>query len=174
MLRGVFHEQESKTINQMLDLNLTALTHLTYETLRFYKTLPKTTPCYILNIGSVNSYVTASESAIYCATKSFVKTLTLALSEELHGSNIHCTCLCPGGTESELLDVAGLKMSNHAANILMKAEVVADIGVQATLKGKTVVVPGISNKLTVFFTRLVSERFMTFVASKVMKIFLHQ
>ena len=167
MLRGKFDEQEPKIIHQMIELNLIALTHLTHESIKYFKT--KTDPCFILNVGSVNSYVTAGESAIYCGTKSFVKTLSVALAEELKGTNITCSCLCPGGTESEILDVAGLSLSKNGEKFMMKADRVARLGVDSALSGKLIEVPGFSNKLTVLFSRIIPERMMTSISSKVLK-----
>ena len=166
--RGKFDERGLQESLNVIDVNVTALVHLAREAvIRFKKTDSK---CYLLNVGSLNSYISTGDSAIYSGTKAFVKSFSLALSEELKGTNVHCTCLCPGGTESEILSNTGVTLSSRGMKHMMKSSVVARIGINATLSGKQTSVPGFENKLNVFLSKILPEWWMTSLSSKVLRI----
>lgn len=168
---GIFSRESFDGANldsaeRLINLNVIALTHLSHGAIREMKKIKE--KCYLLNIGSLNSFVAVGNSVVYAATKAYVKSFTIALSEELRSSNIHCACLCPGPTDTEILSSASVKMDKKGEKFLMPAYDVAKIGIDGALKGKIVIVPGLSNKLTVLMNKIFPETFMTMISTKVL------
>lgn len=105
----------------------------------------------ILNVASVYSFAPAPFQAVYSACKAFLMTFSESLREELKGTGVTVTALCPGTTRTEFRARAGIAHRNDAAGA--SPEAVAKIAVRQALKGKHLVVPGFANRLFVFVTR---------------------
>ncbi len=110
----------------------------------------------ILNVCSTGSFMPGPYNAVYCATKSFMLSFSEALAEELSGTGINVTALCPGGTNTSFQNLDNRKQSFF--NTLMDAPVVAKSGYKAFLIGKRVVIPGLANKMQVFALRFLPRR----------------
>jgi hypothetical protein len=110
----------------------------------------------ILNVGSTGSFVPGPYNAVYCAAKSFVLSFSDALAQEVSGSGVTVTALCPGGTKTAFQDFENRRRSVFTP--VMDAERVSAIGYKALMKGKRVVVPGIVNKMQVFMVRFIPRR----------------
>lgn len=164
--RESFDQTGFESATRLIDLNIVALTHLTHGAVREMKKL--NVPCTILNVGSLNSFIAVGDSAIYAATKAFVKSFSVALSEELRSTLIHCACLCPGGTETEILSSSGVDLDSKGQKFLMPAMVVARIGIEGALNKKVLIVPGFSNKFSVFLSKILPETFMTMISTRVL------
>jgi len=119
----------------------------------------------ILNIGSTGSFVPGPYNAIYCACKSFVLSFSEALSEELSGTGITVTALCPGGTNTKFQEYNSNKKS--LLSPIMKASKVAQIGYNALMKGKRVAIPGFMNKLQVMLVRFFPRKLIVKLAGKI-------
>jgi len=143
---------------QMMQLNVVTLTHLTKLFVSDMKTRGHGK---VLNIASTAAFQPGPLMAVYYATKAYVLSLSEALAEELRGTGVTVTALCPGPTESGFQKRAAMEDSKLVQNGLMSATVVAEIGYQAMLHGETVVVPGAQNKLLAFLTRFVPRRMAT-------------
>ena len=105
---------------------------------------------WILNVSSVLGYQPMPDLAVYAATKAFVTSFTEGLHEELRGTGVHATALCPGLTKTEFQSVSSEGSStNFPAFAWMTAEQVAADGLGAAAKGKAVAVPGPLNKAVV-------------------------
>lgn len=109
----------------------------------------------ILNVSSLSAFLPGPGMAVYHATKAYLLALSEAASQEAKGSGVTVTALCPGPTESGFVAAAGME------NIpLLKlapqpgAAAVARAGWQGMEAGRRVVVPGVSNKLVAFLSRL--------------------
>ena len=61
---------------------------------------------YLLNVSSVASFQPAPRLAVYAATKAYVTSLTESLHEEVRGTGVHVTALCPGLTRTEFQSVS--------------------------------------------------------------------
>lgn len=105
----------------------------------------------ILNVASVYSFAPVAFQSVYAASKAFMLSFSAALSEELRGSGVTVTALCPGLTQSEFRARAGIPERSKAAGA--RAEDIAEIAARETLKGKLVVVPGFPNRLFAFLAR---------------------
>ena len=107
----------------------------------------------ILNVGSTGSFVPGPYAALYCATKSFMLSLSEAIAEELRGTGVTVTTLCPGGTKTEFAEKAKRKIGTIAESRGMDARKIARIAFRSLIRGKRVVIPGLHNKLQVFAIR---------------------
>ena len=162
---GCFSDTQWSEEEKMIQLHMGTLTHLTKL---FLPDMLKRKYGRILNIGSTGSFVPGPYNAIYCATKSYVLSLSEALAEELSGSGVTVTAFCPGGTKTEFETNAIKKKSNDIKPGSMKAEKVADIAYRALMSGKRLSVPGLYNKIQVFAVRLLPRSFVTRRIKKMM------
>jgi len=124
---------------------------------------------YLVNIASIGAYQSVPLMAVYAASKAFVRNFTEALHDELRGSPISATCVCPGGTKTSFHAAAGAGDYSWLANVtMMSAESVAKIAVGAMRKGTRTVVPGLPNKLACWSVRMVSRRIASWLATRVL------
>ncbi|HEY4953044.1 MAG TPA: SDR family oxidoreductase [Verrucomicrobiae bacterium] len=136
---------------EMIQVNVTALTELTGL---FLPEMIRRKRGGILNVSSVAGFLPGPGMAVYYATKAFVLSFSEALAEELSETDLIVSVLCPGPTESNFGNVARGEKTRRVQTAKMSAPEVARSGHRAFRKGKTIVVPGLQNKLFVFLTRL--------------------
>lgn len=149
-LHGSFGELALQRQLEIVKVNVMALTELTGL---FLPEMIRKKGGGILNVGSVAGFVPGPNLAIYYATKAFVQSFSEALAEELHGTGVSVTVLCPGPTESNFSAVARGDKVRVAQSTKMSAETVARFGHFAFRNKKTVAVPGFRNRCLVFLTR---------------------
>ena len=101
--RGAFIDGEWARLQAMLQVNVAALTYLTY---RILPSMRKSGCGAILNVSSAAGLVPVPNLAVYAATKAYVTSFSEALRAELRSSNISVTALCPGPVPTEFDDVA--------------------------------------------------------------------
>ncbi len=135
---------------EVLQVNITALTELTGL---FLPGMIQRKRGGILNVGSVAGFLPGPGMAVYYATKAFVLSFTEALSEELLGTGLKISVLCPGPTESNFGNVARGQKVRQVKTSKMSAEAVAQYGHRAFRGGKVVAIPGTQNKLFIFLNR---------------------
>ena len=104
----------------------------------------------ILNVASTSSFQPVPSMALYAASKAFVLSLSESLSEELKGSGVTVTALCPGITKTDMYEQA-LEQHTMTRNVpglfLSEAGDVAREGYDACIAGRAVVVPGLPNRM---------------------------
>ena len=109
----------------------------------------------VLTVASVASYLPGPGMAAYYASKAYVRSLSEALSHEVRASKVTVTCLCPGPVKTGFAEAAAIgEAPLFDGPGVMTAGAVAKIAVDAALAGRRVVVPGASNRLLTFGTRL--------------------
>lgn len=140
---------------QMLHLDIIALTHLTKL---FARDMVARGFGYILQVASIGAYQPSPTYASYSAAKSYVLNFGEALNYELRGTGVSCTVLSPGITATEFLEVSGQDASLYQRLVMMQSKDVTRIGIEAMLKRKPSVVPGVLNKLTIQSNRLMPRR----------------
>lgn len=101
-----FSEMNQSKLLQMIQVNITSLSLLTYLIIPQMKSKNSG---QIIFIGSIFSYLPVPKYAIYAATKAFVRSLSLAIKSELSKTNIQVSCVCPGSTLTKFHEVAGVK-----------------------------------------------------------------
>jgi short-subunit dehydrogenase len=135
----------------MVDVNVRALTELS---LMFVDSLARYRGG-VLNVASMAAFLPGPGMAVYYASKAYVLSFSEALHRELWDRGVRVTTLCPGPVPTEFQARSGMQL-NAAARILeLSAERVAQIGYDAFMRGKRVVVPGINNWIAVSLLRLV-------------------
>jgi short-subunit dehydrogenase len=124
---------------------------------------------YLVNIASIGAYQSVPNMALYASSKAFVRNFTEALHDELRGSPISATCICPGGTETAFHAAAGAGDYGWVANAsMMSAEAVARSTVRAMRRGTRTLLPGLPNKLAAWSVRFVPRRIASWLASRIL------
>jgi short-subunit dehydrogenase len=138
-------------LNQMLQVDVVALTELTRL---FLPAMLARKSGRILNVGSTGSFAPAPLMTVYAASKAYVLSFSEALSEELRGTGVTVTALCPGATPTGFQERAQVGNMPLVRMGLTSAQDVAAQGYRALMAGRRVVVPGFSNQLLIFLTAL--------------------
>lgn len=149
---GLFTQTDWEKELQMINLNMTSLTYLTKE---FAKSMSARKSGRIMNVASTAAFFPGPLMAVYYATKAYVLSFSEALSNELKGSGITVTALCPGPTASGFQATADITESKLVkGKKLPTSKEVAAYGYEAMMKGKTVAIHGWINRVQVFSNRL--------------------
>jgi uncharacterized protein len=152
---------------ELIQLNITSLVELSRRFIDDRQAAPGR--AYLVNIASIGAYQAVANMAVYASSKAFVRNFTEALHDELRGSPISATCICPGGTETAFHAAAGAGNYGWLANrSMMSAEAVARITVRAMRRGKRNVVTGLHNKIATWSVRLVPRRIASWMAGRVL------
>ena len=164
-LHGAHATSDAAELSRMLAVNVVALTELTRALL---PGMLARGHGRVLNLGSVGSFVPGPFMAVYYASKAYVLSYSEALAEELAGSGVTVTALCPGLTRTGFQARAGLTRPNashgpHVADV----ESVARAGYAAMLRGARVEVPGFLNKLATQFPRFTPRWLVTAAVKRV-------
>ncbi|WP_027483196.1 SDR family NAD(P)-dependent oxidoreductase [Deinococcus pimensis] len=152
---GEFHTSDLGGQLQMIGLNVTTLVELTH---RLLPGMLERRSGRVLNVASTAAFMPGPLMATYYATKAFVLSFGEALAEELRGSGVTVTTLCPGPVETGFQARANLGESRLLRSGFMRvmdAASVAREGVRATLAGRRVVVTGLMNQV-----QAISPRFL--------------
>lgn len=152
--------------NQMLQLDIVTLTHMTKI---FARDMVKRSYGYILQVASVGAYQPSPTYAAYSAAKSYVLSFSQALNCELGGTGVSCTAVSPGATATEFLQVSGQKSNPFLTATMMTSAEVARIAINAMLKRRYSIVPGWVNKLLTFFARITPDPINAMLALRLMK-----
>ncbi|MDP8982928.1 MAG: SDR family oxidoreductase [Acidobacteriota bacterium] len=129
----------------MMQLNMTALVALTGL---FLPAMVKAKSGRIMNVASTAAFQPGPLMATYYATKAFVLSFSEAIHEELSGSGVTVTALCPGATETGFVERANMNDARlFKAKKPMAARAVAEAGYRGMLAGKAIVIPGLMNSL---------------------------
>ena len=143
---GAFHETDADKIDGLVQLNVVSLAAMTHTFLPLMVAHGKGR---LLNVASVASFQPVPNMSVYAASKAFVLSLTEAQSEELRGTGVTATALCPGLTDTAM--VRDVMQAQPAAGAvpsfaIMDARSVARAGYRACMAGKVIEVPGLANE----------------------------
>jgi short-subunit dehydrogenase len=155
-LAGTFAALPLDRQSGMIDLNVRALTELAHLVL---PAMIERREGSILNVASTAAFQPGPGIAVYFATKAYVLSFTEALHQELKGSGVRVSALCPGPTATEFGDVAGVT-SRRFERFAADAPSVVAAGLRGLARNKAVIVPGVSNKLTAQSARLIPRAAM--------------
>ncbi len=165
---GKFLEVDWKRTEQMLQINMMAVAHLTWL---FAQDMVSRNFGYILEMASNGAYQPSPLYAAYSASKSFVLSFSEALNYELRGTNVKCTALSPGITVTEFHQVAGQKAGSLYYRLTQtNSMTVAKRGVKALLAGRPSLVPSWPVALMAWSNRLVPRRLSTALAAWLMRL----
>lgn len=142
---GTFHALDADRLAKEIAVNCTALTRISRAAL---EVMVARGSGYLLNVSSVASFQPVPNLAVYAATKAFVRSLTESLHEEVRGSGVHVTALCPGLTHTEFQNVSN--SDSYARRFpsfaWLSAHDVAATGLDDVARGRAVSIPGMLYK----------------------------
>lgn len=163
----LFAKSQPEDVLQMLQLNVISLTVLTHL---FLPGMVQRGSGRILNVGSTGSFSPVANMAVYGATKAYVLSFSEALAEELRGTGVSVTALCPGVTSTGFQARAGMGETLMHRVGQMTAKDVARIGFQAMQHGKAVVVPGLINRLMIESIRFTPRAIVRQMTHRLMSV----
>lgn len=158
---GIFRKQNDQEIADMVNLNIVALTKMTKLCLPYMHKGSK-----MIQFASGAAFVPQAAFAVYAASKSYVYSLSRALSKELKGSGISVTAVCPGPVNTPFLEHAYgdvTRMSGLKKLTMAKTECVVAKAIEDCKKSKTVSVCGLSMKVLYFTTQSVQNVMQKFI-----------
>lgn len=151
-LWGLFGRQDEQQLLDVLQVNVTALTLLTRLALPRMVTQRRGR---ILNVASGGGFAPGPLMAVYFATKSYVIHFSEAIANELEGTGVTVTALCPGPVPTGFGAASGMDGVNlQDLPGALDAATVAHIGYRGMRRGKRIVVPGLAMKLLILSIRL--------------------
>jgi len=160
-LFGDFCDLSWERTDQMLQLDVVALTHLTRL---FVNDMVARGNGSIMLISSVGAFQPSPGYAAYAAAKSYVLSLGHALHFELRGTGVTCTTVCPGVTATEFLQVSGQEKTWFHKATMMRSATVARMGIKRMLAGRPEIVTGIINAVSAFSMRFLPRQMQALVA----------
>lgn len=163
---GYYDQTDLFTEMNMIDVNLRAVHILTKMFLKAYSNKKNT---YIMNVSSSAGLLPGGPlMATYYATKSYVTSYSLAIYEELRRKKAQTkiSVLCPGPVNTNFNNVAGVQFGMKALSARYTAEYAIN---KMLFKDKTIIVPGFSVRLGVFFARLISRKTSLKITFKIQK-----
>lgn len=159
-----FEQTDPQLIKSMMLLNNQALVLLTH---RFIPELKKNKPSYILNVGSLASFMATPNKSVYAATKSFVYSFSMALRMELAHVGVSVSCLCPGGTLTSKNVRDGIRAIGASRHFVQHPEEVANAAVNGMLKKKFRIIPGVHNRILYRIRQMLPEPWVCWILQQI-------
>jgi short-subunit dehydrogenase len=150
-LWGSWLESDEEEELAMLRLNMEALTLLTR---RLVPGMVLRGRGGVLNVASTAAFLPGPLMSVYYATKAYVLSFSEALREELRGTGVTVTCLCPGPTRTGFQERAGMVLPPGLRFGVQDSQQVATAGVAGLVHGRSLVIPGIVNRLVTLAPRI--------------------
>jgi short-subunit dehydrogenase len=141
---GPFHTLDVNAEIREIELNVVALVRLTHAALA--EMVPRGKGA-ILNVSSLAGFQPGPMNATYGATKAFVTSFTEAVHEEVNGTGVAVTALCPGFTRTGFQAAANVPQGDIPAFMWQDADEVATFGLDALAKNRAIAIPGAVNKV---------------------------
>lgn len=158
-LYGTFLETQLEQETNMIDVNIKALTVMTKL---FLPDMVKRRQGGVMNVASLVAFFPGPMMSVYYATKAYVLSFTEALENELSGTGVTVTALCPGLTSTGFADRSGMGSSKlFQRGGIMEAGQVADEAYRGFLRGKTFIMPGARNRFLALIPRFLPRKMVT-------------
>jgi uncharacterized protein len=140
-----FEECSLRQAEAQIQLNVLALVKLTHLLLPELRRHPRG---WVLNVASMAAYFPMPRMPVYSPTKSFVLAFGIALREELRGSGVTVTTICPNGIRTNSATRALIARQGLAGRLTCRyPDEVARAAVAGLLRGRAIIVPGALNNL---------------------------
>jgi hypothetical protein len=162
-LAGRFDRLPAERQLEMVDLNVRALTVLCRL---FLLGMVERKAGAILNVASTAAFQAGPHMAVYYASKAYVLSLTEALHQELKGSGVRVSALCPGPTATEFFDVAGAG-NGRLARIATDPVAVVSAGLRGLDRNKAIVIPGVANRAGAHASRFLPRAVMRRIVASI-------
>ena len=145
-----------------IQLNIATLTTLTKL---FVPPMVQRRSGKVMNVASTAAFQPGPLMAVYYATKSYVVSFSEALANELKGTGVTVTCFCPGATDTGFQHRAGNDESRLFKKMYpMDVKTVARAGYRGLQKNKTLVIPGIKNRILMQTVRITPRKLVTAIS----------
>ena len=164
-ISGPFAEAQPARLAAMVALNITALTLLTRA---FLPAMIGRGSGRILNVASTAAFQPCPGMAEYGATKAYVLSLSEAIAEEVAGTGVTVTALCPGATDTRFADRASMGASKLFRKTSTASEV-ARTAVKALLGGRRVRIAGWRNAVMAFSIRLAPRTLVARISASMLR-----
>lgn len=166
---GLFLDTSQKKQDDMIELNIKALTNLSRLYLKIATNQEEKS--YLLNVASTASYMSGPLMAVYYATKAYVLSFTRAIRYEYRfNSNLNICLLCPGPTKTNFIKTSNLEKSSLFNSLkIMTASSVAKIAMKGMEKNQAEIITGNINKLMVLLAKFSPKNLTIFVVNKIME-----
>jgi short-subunit dehydrogenase len=163
---GPFHTLDVDTEAREIQLNVVALVRLTHAAAA---EMARRGRGGILNVSSLAGFQPGPSNATYSATKAFITSFTEAVHEELKGSGVNVTVLCPGFTRTGFQAAASVPAEAVPGFMWQEAEPVARAGLDALAKNRAIAIPGGVNKVLGGFSSMAPHAISRRAAAAVLK-----
>ena len=164
--QGAFLDSDWSRQEEMVKLNVIALMRLSYL---YGQDMRAAGKGRILNVASVAAFSPGPYMSTYFATKAFVLSHSQALGEELRGSGVTVTALCPTTTGTGFWKAAGMQGNDVFSLVPMQsARSVAELGYTAMMQGKPVALHSLGTKLANIGARIAPRRLATWLMGRVL------
>jgi short-subunit dehydrogenase len=163
-LAGAFLSTDWTQEAEMMQVNIVAATHLT----KLFLPQVRAREGKILNVASTAAFQPGPFMSVYYASKAFLLSFSEALAEELDGSGVTVTCLCPGPVKTNFQKRAylqGTAMANSPLTV--DVQEVARAGYEGMKRGERIIIPGWKNRLGVELLRISPRSTVTKVVRKI-------
>jgi short-subunit dehydrogenase len=149
---------------EMMQVNMVALTHLT----KLFLPQIRAREGMIMNVASTAAFQPGPFMAVYYASKAYVLSFTEALAEELRGTGVKVSCLCPGPVKTNFQKRAYITNTPLANSpLLVDVREVARVGYEGLKQGKRIVIPGWKNRVGVELLRISPREMVTKVVRRI-------
>ena len=159
---GLFSETDLQKELEMIQVHISSLTHLTKL---FLGKMLENKSGKILNVSSALAFVAVPMLSVYSASKAYILHFTEALANELQGTGVNVTYLCPPPTKTQFYEKQDMKECKTSSNKMMDSSTVAKAGYSALKRGQIIITPGFQAKLLMVFTRILPRNTL----SKIMR-----
>lgn len=162
---GAFQERDRESHDAEIRLNVLAVARLTHAAL---PGMIRRGAGAVINVSSLAAFQPCPYIATYGATKAFLNSFSEALREELRGTGVQVQVLCPGGTQTELFERAGVDVSGLPSFVWMEPDAVVAASLSALERGDSgICVPGIGNRALSSLTGLLPTELLLRVGGAV-------
>jgi uncharacterized protein len=161
---GMFTDTDWNKELQMINVNITALTQLTKL---YVRDMVRRGSGKIMNVASTAAFQSGPTMAVYYATKAYVLSFSEAVNNEVSDKGVTVTTLCPGATESGFQAAAAMEESALVkGKKLPSSKEVAEYGYDSMMKGRTVAIHGVMNRLLATSVRFMPRSIVVKVTRK--------
>jgi uncharacterized protein len=162
---GRFEEMQTEKVEEMLHLNLRALTVICLLFISDMKTMKK---AHVLNVGSLGAYTPIAYKSVYVATKSYVYYFTKSLQQEYASTNIRFSVLMPGAVITNAEVKKRIRDSGFLGKLsALSPQYVAKYTLNAMDNGSFTIMPGFANRAIFNVSACIPSGFLLYITRKV-------
>jgi short-subunit dehydrogenase len=163
-LAGPFQETDWAKEAEMMQVNMVAATQLT----KLFLPQIRAREGKILNVASTAAFQPGPFMSVYYASKAYLLSFSEALAEELEGTGVTVTCLCPGPVKTNFQKPAYQERTGMMNSPLMvDVGEVARAGYEGMKRGQRIVIPGWKNRVGVEMLRISPRAVVTKIVRKI-------